>query len=154
MKKYLLAPLALLAATQVAQADTTSRQITVTAIVPTSAFVVRDEGNWMATPQSLPSFDDGSLGSVQNRMYLKSTTGAVTAKFMSNPTITSGRTNIPLSFSIAGVDLTTTAQEVVPQNDAAAGQSVETVLGVAAAGPYTPGNYRGIVNVVFETPAP
>ncbi|MFF7707481.1 CS1 type fimbrial major subunit [Pseudomonas sp. NPDC007930] len=153
MKKYLLVPLALAAATQFASADPITRQIKVTANIPASVFTIRDEGNWMNQEQRMGLDENGNLLGIQQRLYVKSSE-PLTAKFTSPPTITGLGQNIPLTLNIGGTDVNaTTPTEFISAADAGNGRTLDVVLG-AAPGPYKPANYFGYMNVVFDVKAP
>ncbi|MBD8475765.1 adhesin [Pseudomonas sp. CFBP 8770] len=159
MKPSILAlPLAMLFA-GVAMADQRiDHTVTVTATVPTDKFIVEPlGGNWMNEPQNM-SFKpvDGTLEPIRKQLTMKSTSGAITAKLMNTPTMTSGTNSIGLNVKVGSQALSTTSEIVANVADAAAGTVVDflvTAGGKPSAG-YAPGAYQGTVNLVFETPDP
>lgn len=156
MKRILMAlPLALFTATAAHAADPIEKQIQVTALVPTDSFYVEPVGgNWINDPQELQwnSFR-AELQPIRKQLQVKSTVGPISAYLLSPATITSGTNNIGLDVKVADTTLTTTSTEVVSQAQAAPG----TVIGfeiAAQAAPstgYVPGNYQGLVSMMFET---
>ncbi|MNP12515.1 hypothetical protein D3C76_1047500 [compost metagenome] len=70
--------------------------------------------------------------------------------------INSGANSIGLDVAVNGTGLTTTSVPVVPAAAAAAGTLVAFDVAAQSAGPsgYVPGNYQGIVNMLFETVSP
>ncbi|WP_426150588.1 CS1 type fimbrial major subunit [Pseudomonas sp. DC3000-4b1] len=150
--KYLVLPLALFAAAQASAADVISKQIQVTAYIPTSAFSILDEGGWMNKTQQL-SLYNGNLQKISNRLIAKSTTGAISARLENDPVLTSRNNRIPLTITANGKDLSTTSTEIVPAADASTPYYMTMDI-AAATGPYEPGDYMGFVDVTFETPLP
>jgi CS1 type fimbrial major subunit len=151
--KYLALPLALLAASQAMAAnDVVSKQIQVTAYIPTSAFSIIDEGGWMNQTQQM-NLKNGNLQKISNRIIAKSTTGAINARLENAAVLTSRNHSIPLTITANGVDLSTTATEIIAAGDAAAPYYMNMDIS-APAGPYEPGDYMGFVDVTFETPLP
>lgn len=150
--KYLVLPLALFAAGQATAADVISKQIQVTAYIPTQAFSILDEGGWMNKTQQL-SLYNGNLQKISNRLIAKSTTGAISARLENDPVLTSRNNRIPLTITANGRDLSTTSTEIVPAADASTPYYMNMDI-AAASGPYEPGDYMGFVDVTFETPLP
>lgn len=159
MKKIFLAlPLALLASTSAFALDPIEKQVQVTAQIPTESFYVEPVGgNWMNDPQELAwnSFR-GELQPVRKQLQVKSTTGPISAYLLSPAIITSGSNNIGLNIKVADTVLSTASAEVVTAAQAAPGTVVgfEIAAQDAGAGGYVPGNYQGVVGMMFETPAP
>lgn len=159
MKKIFLAlPLALLASTSAFALDPIEKQVQVTAQIPTESFYVEPVGgNWMNDPQELAwnSFR-GELQPVRKQLQVKSTTGPISAYLLSPAIITSGSNNIGLNIKVADTVLSTASAEVVTAAQAAPGTVVgfEIAAQDAGAGGYVPGNYQGVVGMIFETPAP
>lgn len=159
MKYSVLAlPLALMMAAGTAMAaDPIEKQVTVTATIPTESFYVEPVGgNWMNEPQDMAwnSFQQ-TLQPIRKQLQVRSTTGPISA-YLTNPaTITSGADTIGLDVSVAGKALTLTSAEVISQEQAAPGAIVgfEVAAQAAGTGGYTPGNYLGVVNMMFETTA-
>ncbi|MFD2642716.1 CS1 type fimbrial major subunit [Pseudomonas japonica] len=157
MKYSVLAlPLALMMAAGTAQAaDPIEKQVTVTATIPTESFYVEPVGgNWMNEPQDMAwnSFQQ-TLQPIRKQLQVRSTTGPISAYLLNPATITSGADTIGLNVSVAGKVLTLTSSEVVSEEQAAPGSIVgfEVAAQTAGAGGYTPGNYLGVVNMMFET---
>lgn len=158
MKHTLFAiPMALLLATSAFADQRIDHTVTITATVPTDAFYVEPlGGNWMNDPQNMSYRPfDATFEPVRKQLSMKSTTGAIQAKMLNLPAMTSGTDTIGLDVVIAGKKLNLTSQPVVLEADAKNGAVVDFM--VAAVKPTTgfkPGNYQGIVNMVFETPDP
>jgi hypothetical protein len=151
--KYLALPLALFTAGQAMAAnDVLSKQVQVTAYIPTSAFSIIDEGGWMNQTQQM-GLSNGNLQKVSNRIIAKSTTGAISARLENDAVLTSRNNRIPLTVSANGVDLSTTSAEIIKAGDAANPYYMSMDI-AAPAGPYQPGDYMGFVDVTFETPLP
>ncbi|MFK8328885.1 CS1 type fimbrial major subunit [Pseudomonas sp. BJa5] len=159
MKKIFLAlPLALLTSTSAFALDPIEKQVQVTAQIPTESFYVEPVGgNWMNDPQQL-GWDAvrEQLQPVRKQLQVKSTTGPISAYLLSPAVISSGGNNIGLNVKVADTVLSTSATEVVNAADAAPGTVVgfEIAAQPAGAGGYVPGNYQGLVSMIFETPAP
>jgi len=157
MKMLSLFPALLLASGSLMAAERVEHTVTVTAQIPTESFYVQPVGNWMNTPQQL-TFNPFSqtLDSLNKEMEMKSTIGSIKGYLVYPPTIVSGKDNIDLSVKVAGVVLTTTSAELLAQADANTGKQVglEIIPAAAPAGGYKPGNYQGIVSMMFESEAP
>ncbi|EIK95993.1 hypothetical protein PMM47T1_13575 [Pseudomonas sp. M47T1] len=158
MKKLFLAlPLALLFAGNAMAVDPIEKQVTVTAQIPTDNFFVEPVGgNWMNDPQEMAwnSFQE-TLQPISKQLQVKSTTGAISAYLLTPAVMTSGANNIALNVSVAGKSLTTTAAEVVSASQAAPGATVGfQVAAVGNGATFVPGNYQGVVNMMFETVTP
>lgn len=159
MKRTLLAlPLALLTTTSVFAVDPIEKQVQITAQVPTAAFYVEPVGgNWMNDPQEMAwnSFR-GELEPIRKQLQVKSTVGPIAAYLISPAVIASGSNNIGLDVSVGATVLSTTSAEVVSEAQASAGAIVGfKVAAQAAPGTgYAPGNYQGLVSMMFETAAP
>ncbi|MGE8391518.1 adhesin [Pseudomonas sp. BIGb0427] len=159
MKRTFLAlPLALLAVGNVFAADALEKQVTVTATVPTENFYVEPVGgNWMNEPQNMAwNALRESLEPINKQLQVKSTTGAISARLLSPAVINSGANSIGLDVAVNGTGLTTTSTPVVPAAAAAAGSRISFDIAArsAGAGGYVPGNYQGIVSMLFETVSP
>ncbi|MEE1923594.1 CS1 type fimbrial major subunit [Pseudomonas sp. 148P] len=157
MKYSILAlPLALMmAAGSAIAADPIEKQVTITATIPTESFYVEPVGgNWMNEPQDMAwnSFQQ-TLQPIRKQLQVRSTTGPISAYLLNPATITSGADTIGLDVSVAGKALTLTSSEVISEEQAAPGAIVgfEVAAQTAGAGGYTPGNYLGVVNMMFET---
>ncbi|MFF7108006.1 CS1 type fimbrial major subunit [Pseudomonas sichuanensis] len=158
MKAFLLAlPLALMAATGVQAADPIEKQVLITATVPTAAFYVEPVGgNWMNDPQDMAwNPVSSSFYPINKQLQAKSTIGPITARLLSPASIVSGIDAIDLNVRVGATDLSTTAQVVLPQAQAAAGSLMDFVVEAQSpAGGYKPGAYQGLVSMMFETAAP
>jgi len=89
-------------------------------------------------------------------MEAKSTIGAITG-YLTNPAVmASGSDNIALSVKLGGVALSTTSVEVIKADDAKTGKllELEVIPADAPVTGYKPGNYQGVVNMIFESEAP
>jgi len=159
VKRILLAlPLALLGATCALAADPIEKQVQVIATVPTATFYVEPVGGgWMNDPQELPwnSFQS-AFGTINKQLQVKSTVGAIAAYLMSPAVISDGANSIGLDVKVAGKSLGTASAEVVNAADANAGSVVGFQIAAKApgTGSFVPGNYQGLVSMVFETAAP
>lgn len=159
MKRSLLAlPLALLFTGSAFAVDPIEKQVQIVAQVPTDAFYVEPVGgNWMNDPQEMAwnSFQQ-RLDPIRKELQVKSTIGPISAYLVSPAVIASGTNNIGLDVKVGDTVLQTTPAEVVSEAQAAAG----AVIGFhVAAQPapvtgYEPGNYQGLVSMIFETAAP
>lgn len=157
MKRLWFAPVLLLTSGTLMAAERVEHTVQVTAQVPASTFYVEPVGNWLNTPQKL-EFDPFSktLATLTKQFDVKSTIGPVKG-YLSHPaTITSGKESINLKVMLAGVELTSTSAELVNQADANAGKQVglEIIPAAAPTGGYKPGNYQGVVSMMFESEAP
>ncbi|MFS0828007.1 CS1 type fimbrial major subunit [Pseudomonas phoenicis] len=159
MKRILLAlPLALLSATAALAADPIEKQVQVIATVPTAAFYVEPVGGgWMNDPQELPwnSFQ-GGFDTIDKQLQVMSTVGDISAYLVSNPVISSGANSIDLDVKVAGTSLATTAATVVPAAQASGGAIVGFQIAAKKpkTGNFEPGDYHGLVSMVFETAGP
>lgn len=152
MKLWIAAPLAMLVSANLMAAERIEHQVTVTAQIPTEAFYVQPTGgdNWMSTPQKL------AYNPYTKQLDAKSTVGAITG-YLTNPAVmASGNDNIPLTVKIGGVTLGTTSAEVMKADDAKTGKllGLEVIPADAPVAGYKPGNYQGVVNMIFESEAP
>ncbi|MDN5674889.1 CS1 type fimbrial major subunit [Pseudomonas rustica] len=159
MKRTLLAlPLALFCATSAFAVDPIEKQVLVTAVVPTGAFYVEPIGSdWMNDPQELPwNPTRSSFGEIRHQLQAKSTIGPITGYLLNAPIITSGLDAIDLNVKVGETDLTTTPDEILNAAQAANGTVMDFVITAKApgSGAYIPGNYQGLVSMIFETAAP
>ena len=159
MKVWIAAPLAMLVSANLMAAERIEHQVTVTAQIPTEAFYVQPTGgdNWMSTPQKLAYNPyTKKLDKLSKQLDAKSTIGAITG-YLTNPAVmASGNDNIPLTVKIGGVTLGTTSVEVMKADDAKTGKvlALEVIPADAPVAGYKPGNYQGVVNMIFESEAP
>lgn len=158
MKALLLAlPFAALAAGPAMAEDPIEKQVLITATVPTANFYVEPVGgNWMNDPQDMAwnSFQ-GTLTPVRKQLQAKSTIGPITAHLLSPAVVSSGLDAIDLDVKIGDTVLTTNATEILTEAQAAPGAIVDfEVAAQVPAGGYKPGNYQGLVSMMFETAAP
>lgn len=155
MKYSVLAlPLALMMAATAQAADPIEKQVTVTATIPTESFYVEPVGgNWMNEPQSMAwnSFQQ-TLQPIRKQLQVRSTTGPISA-YLTNPAmITSGADTIALDVRVAGTSLIMNPREVIAEDQAASGAIVGfEIAALASVGGYNPGNYLGVINMMFET---
>lgn len=159
MKSLLKAlPFALLVAGAVQAADPIEKQVLVTAVVPTAAFYVEPIGSdWMSEPQELPWNPlRSAFGEIRHQVQAKSTIGPITGYLLSPPVLTSGLDAIDLNVKVGATDLTTTSTEILTAAQATPGAIMDFVVTAKAptSGSFTPGNYQGLVNMMFETAAP
>ncbi|WFC15042.1 CS1 type fimbrial major subunit [Aeromonas salmonicida] len=159
MKVWIAAPLAMLVSANLMAAERIEHQVTVTAQIPTEAFYVQPTGgdNWMSTPQKLAYNPyTKKLDKLSKQLDAKSTIGAIKG-YLTNPAaMTSGSDYIPLTVKIDGVTLGTTSAEVMKADDAKTGKllGLEVIPADAPDAGYKPGNYQGVVSMIFESEAP
>ena len=159
MKRSLLAlPLTLLFAGAAFAVDPIEKQVQIVAQVPTDAFFVEPVGgNWMNDPQEMVwnSYQQ-KLDPIRKELQVKSTVGPITAYLVSPAVIASGTHNIGLDVTVGDTVLNTTPAEVVSAAQAASGATVGFNVAAQAAPStgYEPGNYQGLVSMIFETAAP
>jgi len=112
--------------------------------------------NWINSEQKLAyNPHTQKLDSLNKQLDVKSTIGAITG-YLSNPAImASGNENIALTVKVGGIALATTPTELVDVDNAKTGKmlGLEIIPTVPEKG-YAAGNYRGMVNMIFESEAP
>ncbi|MFV3328344.1 CS1 type fimbrial major subunit [Pseudomonas sp. NY15372] len=156
---YLAIPFLALTAGAAVANDTIEKQVVVTATVPTDKFYVEPVGgNWMNEPQDMAwnSFQ-GTLEPIRKQLQAKSTLGPISAHLLYPAQISSGVDAIPLNVKVGTTLLSTTSTEVIGKDQAGAGVVVDFEVAaapLAGGGDYKPGNYQGLVSMMFETPAP
>ncbi|WP_353888371.1 CS1 type fimbrial major subunit [Aeromonas veronii] len=103
----------------------------------------------------LNSFNN-KLEPLAKQLDMKSTIGSIKGYLLYPSTIISGKESIGLTVKVAGVELTTSSKDLLNQADANTGKKVgfEIIPAVAPTGGYKPGNYQGIVSMMFESEAP
>ncbi|HHQ4766596.1 TPA: CS1 type fimbrial major subunit [Aeromonas veronii] len=157
MKKLSIIPALLLASNTLMAAERVEHMVTVTAQIPTENFYVQPVGDWMSTPQKL-TFNpfNQQLEPLAKQLEMKSTLGPIKGYLVYPATMASGKESIGLTVKVGGVALTTTSAELLTQADANTGKQVglEIIPAVAPTGGYKPGNYQGIVSMMFESEAP
>jgi len=158
VKAFMLAlPFVALVAGPAMAGDPIEKQVLITATVPTANFYVEPVGgNWMNDPQEMAwnSFQ-GNLTPVRKQLQAKSTIGPITAHLLSLAVVSSGLDAIDLDVKIGTTILTTSAAEILTDVEAAPGAIVDfEVAAQVPAGGYKPGNYQGLVSMMFETAAP
>ncbi|MFM4982328.1 CS1 type fimbrial major subunit [Aeromonas veronii] len=157
MKKLSIIPALLLASNTLMAAERVEHTVTVTAQIPTDKFYVQPVGDWMSTPQKL-TFNpfNQQLDPLAKQLEMKSTLGPIKGYLVYPATMASGKDSIGLTVKVGGVALTTTSAELLTQADANTGKQVglEIIPAVAPSGGYKPGNYQGIVSMMFESEAP
>nr|WP_219857587.1 CS1 type fimbrial major subunit [Pseudomonas monteilii] len=151
-------PLTLLFAGAAFAVDPIEKQVQIVAQVPTDAFFVEPVGgNWMNDPQEMAwnSYQQ-KLDPIRKELQVKSTVGPITAYLVSPAVIASGTHNIGLDVTVGDTVLKTTPAEVVSAAQAASGATVGFNVAAQAAPStgYEPGNYQGLVSMIFETAAP
>lgn len=159
MKFSVLAlPLALALVTGVATAaEPIEGQFSVSGTVPTESFSIIDPANWMGQTQSLEWNNiGGSFRTFNQKLMIKSTVGAVTGHLLAPAEIISPDNSIAMVVEINHIKLTDTPQQIVNASMAAPGR--EVIFRVTARdgvnANYLPGDYRGSVNMMFETAPP
>lgn len=157
MKRLWFAPVLLLASGTLIAAEQIEHTVTVTAQIPTANFYVQPVGDWMNTTQKL-TFNNyqKKLEPLSKQLELKSTIGPIKGYLLYPASMASGANSIGLSVKVAGTELTTTSSELVNQANATAGKKAQLEI-IPAAAPtdgYVPGNYQGIVSMMFESEAP
>ncbi|HHQ4725244.1 adhesin [Aeromonas veronii] len=157
MKRLWFTPALLLASSTLMAAEKVEHTVTVTAQIPTDKFYVQPVGDWMNTPQKL-TFNpfNQKLDPLAKQLEMKSTLGPIKGYLVYPATMASGKDSIGLTVKVGGVALTTTSAELLTQADANTGKQVglEIIPAVAPSGGYKPGNYQGIVSMMFESEAP
>uniref|UniRef100_UPI003BA30D7B CS1 type fimbrial major subunit n=1 Tax=Aeromonas jandaei TaxID=650 RepID=UPI003BA30D7B len=157
MKKLSIIPALLLASNTLMAAERVEHTVTVTAQIPTENFYVQPVGDWMSTPQKL-TFNpfNQQLEPLAKQLEMKSTLGPIKGYLVYPAIMASGKESIGLTVKVGGVALTTTSAELLTQADANTGKQVglEIIPAVAPTGGYKPGNYQGIVSMMFESEAP
>lgn len=159
MKRTLLAlPMALMFAGSAFAADPIEKQVLVTAIVPTAAFYVEPVGSdWMKDPQDLPwNPNKSSFGEIRRQLQAKSSVGPITGYLLNEPVLTSGLDTIELNVKVGDTDLKTTSDEILTAAQASPGALMDFVITAKTpgSGAFKPGNYQGLVSMMFETAAP
>ncbi|WP_429188287.1 CS1 type fimbrial major subunit [Aeromonas veronii] len=157
MKMLALFPALLLASGSLMAAEQVEHTVTVTAQIPTASFYVQPVGEWINTPQKL-TFNAFSqqLEPLTKQLEMKSTLGAIKGYLLYPASIISGKDSIALAVKVAGVELNTSSKELLNQADANIGKKVglEIIPAAPPANGYKPGNYQGIVSMMFESEAP
>ncbi|MFL9708405.1 CS1 type fimbrial major subunit [Aeromonas veronii] len=157
MKRLWFTPALLLASSTLMAAEKVEHTVTVTAQIPTDKFYVQPVGDWMNTPQKL-TFNPFSqkLDPLAKQLEMKSTLGPIKGYLVYPATMASGKESIDLTVKVAGTALTTASQDLLNQADASTGKQVglEIIPATAPTGGYKPGNYQGIVSMMFESEAP
>ncbi|HDS1819502.1 TPA: adhesin [Pseudomonas putida] len=159
MKQTLFAlPLALLFIGAAHAVDPIEKQVQIVAQVPTDAFFVEPVGgNWMNDPQEMAwNSYQKRLDPIRKELQVKSTVGPITAYLVSPAVIASGTHNIGLDVKVGDTVLKTTPAEVVSAAQAAPGATIgfHVEAQPAPTTGYEPGNYQGLVSMIFETAAP
>ncbi|KTA80627.1 CS1 type fimbrial major subunit [Aeromonas salmonicida] len=159
MKVWIAAPLAMLVSANLMAAERIEHQVTVTAQIPTDTFYVQPTGgdNWMSTPQKLAYNPyTKKLDKLSKQLDAKNTLGPIKG-YLSNPAVmASGGENIALTVKVGGVSLSTSSAEILTAADAKTGKllGLEVIPADAPDAGYKPGNYQGVVNMIFEPGAP
>jgi hypothetical protein len=159
MKVWIAAPLAMLVSANLMAVERIEHQVTVTAQIPTDTFYVQPTGgdNWMSTPQKLAyNPHTKKLDKLSKQLDAKNTLGPIKG-YLSNPAVmTSGKENIALTVKVGGVSLSTSSTEILTAADALTGKllGLEVIPADAPDTGYKPGNYQGVLNMIFEPGAP
>lgn len=153
-KKTLLAALAI-AATASAHAEVRTLQATVKAIVPTTdGLIVSAVGNWDNAPQTM-TWDDvtESLKPLNNEVDIKSPS-AVSAYLSDAANLNGSGELVPMAISIGGKALAVgPANKVEVATADEASDKVRKATQISATKPsggFEPGDYSGVVTLVFE----
>ncbi|WP_028694818.1 CS1 type fimbrial major subunit [Pseudomonas cremoricolorata] len=158
MKRSLLAlPLALMVTGSAFAVDPIDKQVMVTAVVPTAAFYVEPVSDWMNDPQELPwNPTRSTFGEIRHQLQAKSSVGPITGYLLNAPVLTSGLDAIDLNVRVGTTDLETTSKEILTAAQALPGTTMDFVITAKtpANGTFTPGNYQGLVSMMFETDTP
>lgn len=111
----------------------------------------------MSTPQKLAYNPyTKKLDKLSKQLEVKSTIGAIKG-YLTNPAVmASGKENIGLTVKVGGVSLSTSSAEILTAADALTGKllGLEVIPADAPVAGYKPGNYQGVVNMIFESEAP
>lgn len=154
---------ALLAATgltgAVAWAAREEHTFEVSLTIPSRPFyVIPAEPDWIHRPQRLEwDYPTATMGSVQKNFDVRHESSAIEARLDAMPYLTNGRPGeeIQLRVSFNGVELQTSAQQVLSREEAATGKRVPLQIDpVKPEGGYKPGDYSGNVLMLFSAKAP
>jgi CS1 type fimbrial major subunit len=144
----------LYAATAVQKSFTLSMQLP-----RTSFLVTTPEGDqWLTEPQRL-EWDQTrrQFSPVRKQLVVKSSVGAVTARLLNNPELSSGAEHINLKVQLGTTELSLTAQPLLSATEARDETLVPLTISTRPRSdgrPYFPGTYLGLVTLVLETSAP
>ena len=154
---------ALLAATgltgAVAWAAREEHTFEVSLTIPSRPFyVIPAEPDWIHRPQRLEwDYPTSTMGSVQKNFDVRHESSAIEARLDAMPYLTNGRPGeeIQLRVSFNGVELQTSAQQVLSREEAATGKRVPLQIDpVKPLGGYRAGDYHGNVFLFFNAKAP
>jgi len=154
---------ALLAATgltgAVAWAAREEHTFEVSLTIPSRPFyVIPAEPDWIHRPQRLEwDYPTATMGSVQKNFDVRHESSAIEARLDAMPYLTNGRPGeeIQLRVSFNGVELQTSAQQVLSREEAATGKRVPLQIDpVKPLGGYRAGDYHGNVFLFFNATAP
>lgn len=161
MKIRSLFAAALVLSSGAAFAATTDLQVNVLATIPASnGLDIEDVGGWSLNPQTMVyNRTAETLAPVTQPLRIKSGIGAVTAHLSTAPKLVSVGDSIDMVVSIGGLTLplgSVAPVEIASEAQALAGIDKQFQVAAAAAptGGYAPGNYTGIVHMVFDSVAP
>lgn len=136
-------------------------QVTVEAVVPSSAGLqISPVGDWAGQAQSMRwNIATETLDPIQQQIDMKSGLGAINAYLTTEALLTSAGNAIDLTVAVAGQDLqvgAANAVEVATPTEAAA--SKRAAVAITAAAPtgdgYVHGSYQGNVFMMFESGTP
>lgn len=128
--------------------------------IPTLGFyVIPAETDWIHREQILPwNISTKSLGGMRKHFDLRHDTSAIEARLENVAFLSNGREeqNIYLRVSFADTVLTheTPRQVVSAEQARAGGRYALEIQPITPAGGYKPGNYYGIVHLIFNAAAP
>ncbi|WP_265452918.1 CS1 type fimbrial major subunit [Aeromonas salmonicida] len=160
MKVWSLAPFfAVLMSSYLMAAERVEHQVTVTAQIPTENFFVKpiSGDNWTNNIQKLGyNSNTKKLEKLTKQLEARSSIGTITGYLPSKPTMTSGANSIELNVSVGGLPLGPQSVEIINADDASKGKIVDFSVTAADAPPggYKPGDYKGVISMVFESEAP
>ncbi|GGU64927.1 adhesin [Pseudomonas laurentiana] len=137
-----------------AVASPINHTIQLEAVVPTADFyVIPNDSSWIGNTQVL-SYNpvNGELSSLVKQFDVLHTAGSIEGALLAPAVLTSATDNIQLTVKFNNKTLTTTAQEVVSETQAAAPSVVNFEIAPVkpAAGGYKPGVYTGNVQLTFD----
>ncbi|OXX74220.1 CS1 type fimbrial major subunit [Vibrio sp. V03_P4A6T147] len=159
MKFNRIMPLVLLFSGSIMAAETVEHTVTVSAQIPSENFYVAAVGDWINSTQKLQfNPNTGKLASFSQQMEVKSTIGPIKGYLLNKAALSraNGNEEIDLIVKLAGKELSTESQELLTLDNVRNGKKVgfDIVPAAAPSGGYTPGNYQGVVSMVFESEAP
>ncbi|WP_085699759.1 CS1 type fimbrial major subunit [Pseudomonas sp. B26(2017)] len=130
--------------------------------IPTLEFyVIPSETDWIHHQQTLPwDIATSTLGGLRKNFDVRTDSSAIEARLESFPFLSSGldsRDDISLRINFNGTELShqPVPVQVVSREEAVAGKRVQLEIEPRRpANGYTPGDYYGTVNIIFNVAAP